>query len=200
MVKQLYETTSDDRILGKEDILYTYLLYMKRHGNSRSVLKGRLDALLRAFNPGIEVDWEQAFSSGNMIDEVCSDEKLKEIEEIIGRRLYDDLTSPPTDIYTLRKGLFHALLKYRVKVSEIARTFDGVMECSVGFNFGIQYSRKLTNDIASMIRAKLDRVLLLLLGDKYDEKVSLTDLKRNYGYPFVSDEKLREMIINEISD
>jgi hypothetical protein len=51
-----------------------------------------------------------------------------------------------------------------------------------------------------MIRAKLDRVLLLLLGDKYDEKVSLADLKRNYGYPFVSDEKLREMFINEMPD
>ena len=33
-------STSDDRMLGKEDILDTYLLYMKQRGNSRSVLRG----------------------------------------------------------------------------------------------------------------------------------------------------------------
>jgi hypothetical protein len=200
MVKQLNETTSDDRMLGKEDILYTYLLYMKRHGNSRGVLKRRLNALLLAYNPELPEDWEYYFVLGYLIDKESSEEKLRKIEDIIGRRMYDDLTSPPTDINTLRMGMFHSLLKYRLKMEEIRKTFDGVMECSVGFNFGIQFSQLVNKEILSIIKAKVDRVLLLLLGDKYDEKVSLSDLKKRHGYPSVSDEELRKMIINEMSD
>ena len=83
------------------------------------------------------------------------------------------------------------MLKYRVKVGEITKTYDGVMECSVGFEFGIQFSRQVSKEIFSTIIAKVDRVLLLLLGDKYDEKVSLADLNLKYGYSFVSDEKFR---------
>lgn len=157
-------------MIGKEDILYTYLLYMKSK-NSRYVLKRQLFALLRAYNPDIDVDWELDFTLGHLIDKECSEEKLREIEEIIGRRMYDDLTSPPTDIYFLRRDMFHALLQYRVKVEEIRMTFDGVMECSVGFEFGIQHSKRVNKEILTTIIAKVDRVLLLLLGDKYDKQL-----------------------------
>ncbi len=191
MSGQFNNTISEDKMLGKEYILATYFLYMKRHDASRGVLKRRLHALLSAYNPDIREDWEHDFVFGNLIDEECSEEKLRLIEEIIGRKLYDDLTYPPTDIYTLRRGMFHALLKYRVKVGEITKTYDGVMECSVGFEFGIQFSRQVSKEIFSTIIAKVDRVLLLLLGDKYDEKVSLADLTLKYGYSFVSDEKFR---------
>jgi hypothetical protein len=168
---QFNNTISEDKMLGREYILATYFLYMKRHDASRGVLQRRLHALLSAYNPDIREDWEDDFVFGNLIDEECSEEKLRMIEEIIGRKMYDDLTSPPTDIYFLRRDMFHALLQYRVKVEEIRMTFDGVMECSVGFEFGIQHSKRVNKEILTTIIAKVDRVLLLLLGDKYDKQL-----------------------------
>ena len=50
MFRLFNKDASECRMLGKEDILNTYLLYMKQIGNSRGVLRDRLDALLRAYN------------------------------------------------------------------------------------------------------------------------------------------------------
>jgi hypothetical protein len=42
---------TEDKLLGREDLLKTYLIYVKQRGKSREVLKARLDAMLRAYNP-----------------------------------------------------------------------------------------------------------------------------------------------------
>jgi hypothetical protein len=65
---------------------------------------------------------------------------------------------------------------------------------------GAIHAKNLNKEIMAMVANKVDRVLFLLLGDKYDETVSLADLKKNYGYPQISDEQLREMIIDEMPD
>ena len=191
---------TDDRMLGKEDILETYLLYMKRHGNSRSVLRGRLEALLQAYNPQCGKNLAGNFPLGIYIDENCSDEKLQQIQEITGFKLGEDPHDPFADVYRQRRDMFHALLMYRVKVAEIHNTYEGIFECSRGFMNGAIHVSNLNKEITAMVTDKVDRVLFLLLGDKYDEKVSLADLTKNYGYPSVTDEELREMIIDEMPD
>jgi hypothetical protein len=65
---------------------------------------------------------------------------------------------------------------------------------------GAIHAKNLNKEIMATVAEKVDRVLFLLLGDKYDEKVSLVDLKKNFGYPSISDEELREMIIDEMPD
>lgn len=77
MFRLFKKATTDDRMLGKEDILDTYLLYMKQRGDSRSVLRDRLDALLRAYNSKCGKTPSQEFSLGILIDEKCSEEKLQ---------------------------------------------------------------------------------------------------------------------------
>ena len=79
MFRLFNKETSDDRMLGKEDILNTYLLYMKQRGNSHSVLRGRLNALLRAYNPQCGMNLSDDFPLGLYIDENCSDEQLREM-------------------------------------------------------------------------------------------------------------------------
>lgn len=96
--------------------------------------------------------------------------------------------------------MFHALLMYRVKVDEIHNAYSGILECSRGFMNGAIHAGNLNKEIMDMVADKVDRVLFLLLGDKYDDKVSLTELKKKYGYPSVTDEELREMIIDEMPD
>lgn len=92
------------------------------------------------------------------------------------------------------------LLMYRVKVAEIHNAYEGILECSGGFMNRVIHVNNLNKEIMAMVADKVDRVLLLLLGDKYDEKVSLADLTKNYDYPSVTDEELREMIIDEMPD
>ena len=193
-------STLDDRMLGKEDILDTYLLYMKQRGNSRSVLRGRLEALLQAYNPQCGKNLTGSFPLGIYIDEHCSDEKLQEIQEITGFKLGEDPHDPFASVYRHRRDMFQALLMYRVKIEEIHNAYEGILECSSGFMNGAIHVKNLNKEIMATVAEKVDRVLFLLLGDKYDEKVSLVDLKKNFGYPSISDEELREMIIDEMPD
>ena len=200
MFRLFNKETSDDRMLGKEDILDTYLLYMKQCGNSRSVLRGRLEALLQAYNPQRGKNLTADFPLGIYIDEHCSNEKLQEIQEITGFKLGEDPHDPFASVYRHRRDMFHALLMYRVKIEEIHNAYEGIFECSSGFMNGAIHAKNLNKEIMAMVAKKVDHVLFLLLGDKYDETVSLADLKKNYGYPQISDEQLREMIIDEMPD
>ena len=200
MFRLFNKQTSDDRMQGKEDILDTYLLYMKQRGNSRSVLKGRLEALLRAYNTKGGKNPSQDFPLGVLIDENCSDEKVKQIQEITGFELAEDPRYPFSSVYEQRRDMFHALLMYRVKIEEIHNAYEGILECTTGFMNGAIHAKNLNKEIITLVAEKVDRVLFLLLGDKYDATVSLADLKKNYGYPQISDEQLREMIIDEMPD
>ena len=191
---------TDDRMLGKEDILETYLLYMKQHGNSRSVLRGRLEALLQAYNPQCGKNLAGNFPLEIYIDENCSDEKLQQIQEITGFDLGETPHDPFAGVYRQRRDMFHALLMYRVKIEEIHNAYEGIFECPSGFMNGAIHAKNLNKEIMAMVAEKVDSVLFLLLGDKYDEKVSLVDLKKNFGYPSISDEQLREMIFDEMPD
>jgi hypothetical protein len=200
MFRLFNKQTSDDRMLGKEDILDTFLLYMKQRGNSRSVLRRRLEALLQAYNPQCGKNLTGSFPLGIYIDEHCSDEKLQEIQEITGFKLGEDPHDPFASVYRHRRDMFQALLMYRVKIEEIHNAYEGILECSSGFMNGAIHVKNLNKEIMATVAEKVDRVLFLLLGDKYDEKVSLVDLKKNFGYPSISDEELREMIIDEMPD
>ena len=200
MFRLFNKDTSDDRMLGKEDILDTYLLYMKQHGNSRSFLRERLQALLRAYNPQCGMNLTNDFPLGIYIDETCSNEKLQEIQEITGFKLGEDPHDPFAGVYRHRRDMFHALLMYRVTIEAIHNAYEGIFECSSGFMNGAIHAKNLNKEIMAMVAEKVDRVLFLLLGDKYDQQVSLVDLKKNYGYPQISDEQLREMIIDEMPD
>ena len=200
MFRLFNKDTSDDRMLGKEDILDTYLLYMKQRGNSRSFLRERLQALLRAYNPQCGMNILGNFPIGIYIDENCSNEKLQEIQEITGFKLGEDPHDPFASVYRHRRDMFHALLMYRVTMEGIHNAYEGIFECSSGFMNGAIHAKNLNKEIMAMVAEKVDRVLFLLLGDKYDQQVSLVDLKKNYGYPQISDEQLREMIIDEMPD
>ena len=200
MFRLFNKKTSDDGMLGKEDILDTYLLYMKQRGNSRSVLRGRLEALLQAYNPQCGKNLSSNFPIGIYIDENCSNEKLQEIQEITGFKLGEDPHDPFASVYRHRRDMFHALLMYRVTIEGIHNAYEGIFECSSGFMNGAIHAKNLNKEIMAMVAEKVDRVLFLLLGDKYDQQVSLVKLKKNYGYPQISDEQLREMIIDEMPD
>ena len=192
--------TFGDKILGKRDLLIAYLVSMKYTGRARAIFHRRFEAILRAYNPECSTILMDDFVFGRMVDENCSEEKLKEIKEITGIDLSENSEEPYLTDYPRRISMFHSLLKYRVQVEEIRKVFSGVMECSIGFNDGIKHSENVNKEILSLVADKVDRVICLLLGDKYDEPVSLSDLISLYGYPSISAQKIRQMIIEDMAD
>ena len=191
---------SEEKVLGRRDLLNTYLAYMKYKGRASAILKRRLEALLRAYNPECSTIVIEDFVSGRMIDENFSEDKLNDIKEITGIDLSEavDQCNPHPTVYSNRMGMFHSLLQYRVKIEELRKLFSGVMECSMGFNFGIRHSENVNKEVLSLVSDKVDRVICLLLGDKYDTAVPLSDLYSLYGYPLRSNQEIRAMIIEDM--
>ena len=86
-------TAENNKQIGRKEIIDTYVRYVRHRGDARVLLKQRLDAILSAFNHGMSKNVFNYFNSGILIDENCSEAKLKEIEDITGYR-FEDPTNP----------------------------------------------------------------------------------------------------------
>ena len=43
----------NNKLIGREELLETYVRYVRHRGDARVILKQRLDAIVSAFNPGM---------------------------------------------------------------------------------------------------------------------------------------------------
>lgn len=187
--------------IGRKEMLDTYVKYVRHRGDARAILKQRLDAILSAFNPGMNKNVLNYFYSGILIDENCNDAKIKEIEDITGKR-FENRSSPfeEDNPVKMRQEMFEALLMHRVNLDSINHTYDGVFECSKAFMNGICHTRAINEEIMNLINDKIDRVIFLLLGDKYEKTFTVDELREKYGYPNMSDSELSDAIINDLPD
>ena len=176
--------TENNKQIGCKEMLDTYVRYVRHRGDARVILKQRLNAILSAFNPGMNKNVLNYFYSGILIDENCNDVKIKEIEGITGKR-FEDYPSPfgKDNPVKMRQEMFEALLMYRVNLDSINHTYDGVFECSRAFMNGICHTRAVNEEIMNLVNDKIDRVIFLLLGDKYEKTFTVDELRKNYGYP-----------------
>ena len=193
--------TENNRQIGRKEMLDTYIRYVRHRGDARVILKQRLNAILSAFNPSMNRNVLNYFYSGILIDENCNDVKIREIEDITGKR-FEDNTSPfgEDDLVRMRQEMFEALLMYRVNLDSISHTYDGVFECSKAFMNGICHTRTVNEEIMNLVKDKIDRVIFLLLGDKYEKTFTVGELKEKYGYPAISDQELQQAIIDDMPD
>lgn len=51
-----------------------------------------------------------------------------------------------------------------------------------------------------LVKEKVDRLIFLLLGDKYDKTFTVSELKEKYGYPSLSDQELQQVIFDDMPD
>lgn len=65
---------------------------------------------------------------------------------------------------------------------------------------GICHTRLVNKEIMQLVNDKIDRVLLLLLGDKYDKTFTVEELREKYGYPNITDEELFQVIMYYLPD
>lgn len=71
--------------------------------------------------------------------------------------------------------MFEALLIYRVQLEEIHHAYDNFYETSRGFMLGCNYSKKINAEIMELVKEKIDRVIFLLLGDRYDKIFTISE-------------------------
>ena len=193
--------TENNKQIGSKEMLDTYVRYVRHRGDARVILKQRLDAILSAFNPGMNRNVLNYFYSGILIDKNCNDVKIREIEDITRKR-FEDNTSPfgEDDLVRMRQEMVEALLMYRVNLDSISHTYDGVFECSRAFMNGICHTRSINEEIMNLVNDKIDRVIFLLLGDKYEKTFTVGELKEKHGYPDMTDEELLQAIMNDLPD
>lgn len=191
----------NNKLIGREELLETYVRYVRHRGDARVILKQRLDAILSAFNPGMGKNVLNYFNSGIFIDENCSEAKLKEIEDITGY-MFEDPTNPfwRYDLVSMRQQMFEALLMYRVNLDSINHAYDGILECSRSFMNGICHTKTVNHEIMKLVNDKVDRVIFLLMGDKYEKTFTVKELKEKYGYPKYTDNQLDRAIVNDLPD
>ena len=177
----------DNKPIRKEEMLEAYIRYSKHRGNARVLLKQRLEAILAAFNPELDKNVLKYFNLGYLIDKNCSEAKLNEIEAITGRKFEDESSDP---YMSWRLGMFVSLLIYRLQLESIHDAYNGVYEYGKDFAYGMTYAQNV----------KVDRLIFLLLGDKYDKTFTVSELKEKYGYPSLSDQELQQVIFDDMPD
>lgn len=192
--------TEDNKLIRKEEMLEAFISYSTHRGDARVLLKQRLEAILAAFNPERYRDVLKYFHSGILIDENCSEAKLKEIEYITGRTFQDDPSDPYRNSYKMRQDMFASLLVYRLQLESIHHIYDGIYECSHGYAYGIAHARSVNREIMQLLKEKIDGLIFLLLGDRYDKTFTVSELKSKYGYPHISDQELQQAILDDMID
>ena len=87
---------------------------------------------------------------------------------------------------------------YRVNIDSINHAYDGILECSRSFMNGICHTKTVNREIMNLLKDKVDRVIFLLMGDKYEKTFTVKELKEKYGYPKFTDNQLDQAIINDL--
>lgn len=194
----------EDIVYTKEDIFKELLKCVKwrvihpnychqlNSSGVRGKLYQRLQSLIFAFNvtgdSSCFSDLLMSFMMGSCLDQECSKDKQAELL-MLTERDFDDMD--------LRKSFFSSLLCYYLVSDRYEPAYGGLLECSKEYYAGVSYARKVNDVVNQLISEKVLRVLLLLLGDKYDRTFTKKELCEKYHFPTDSEESIHEMIMEE---
>lgn len=70
------------------------------------------------------------------------------------------------------------------------------LTCDKATAISILYSRDLYRQHIEEAYKKVGRLILLLMGEKFEKIFTVEQLIDNYGYPAISEEELRDMEID----
>lgn len=179
----------------------------------------RVAAVFSAFGKEVKMKILGKFISYeiyNIVNDVCSEDKVKEMCNIIGYKYvkseeeylesfkYKDKFRAEyhkraeyhmeilNNLRDSRELLFHSLLKYRLECGRVINHWQGCYEgilcvMLVGISKNI-ISTNFEKDVK-----RLDRLLILMMGDGYDKSISERELITNFNYPTVTDSELKEL-------
>lgn len=193
----------DDMVFRKEDIILELLrcvkwgvihsggLHQLNSSGVRGILYQRVLSLIFAFNATEDSyfsDQLMAFGRGQLLDADVAPEKIEELTRMTGAELVTERQ---------RSLLFDSLLSYYLVSERYDDAYLGVLECSSEYYAGLSYARKVDNEVNRLIDQKILKVLVFLLGKKYDRTFTKQELCEKYRFPKYSEKQIREMIVDE---
>ena len=193
----------DDMVFRKEDIILELLrcvkwrvihpggLHQLNSSGVRGILYQRVLSLIFAFNATEDSyfsDQLMAFGRGQLLDADVAPEKIEELTMLTGAELVTERQ---------RSRLFDSLLSYYLVSERYDDAYLGVLECSNEYYAGLSYARKVDNEVNRLIDQKILKVLVFLLGKKYDRTFTKQELCEKYRFPKYSEKQIREMIVDE---
>ena len=163
----------------------------------KRIMRERINAVVEAYGKYIFGTSSLAFHG--FIDENCSENKRNELEILLKEILLPEDFSPRWSIQrTLKEhynrvDMFSYILKFRTSIMKLELHGTGLLECNAATSMAKQMTERLYKDCFEITNNKLDRILILLMGDEFDKKFSEEELIRQYNYPSITDNELREM-------
>lgn len=164
---------------------------------SKRITRQRIKAVLSAYG---QLVMDLSSSLSFIVSENCNEEKLTELESLLKEEFTKELL-PYYDIREIiqeqyKRGIiFQMLMDYRRALIKIKYHWAGVMECNDAGCVTITTTKNMFRQSFKEMDEKLERMMVLLLGDDYDQTFSEIELIQNYGFPAISDKELQEMDI-----
>lgn len=97
-----------------------------------------------------------------------------------------------------REQLMWMLVRYRISAEDLLSTFSGVMAARVGGYLGIQTVRDIYNPVLVECNNKIDKMIVILLGDCFEKSFTERELIERYNYPTMTDSELLDWEIDNL--
>lgn len=97
-----------------------------------------------------------------------------------------------------REQMMRMLVRYRISAENLLSTFTGVIEARVGGYIGIQAVRDIYNPVLLECNRKIDEMIVILLGDCFENSFSERELIEIYNYPTMTDRELLDWEIDNL--
>ena len=97
-----------------------------------------------------------------------------------------------------RQTIFYSLLKFRVNVEILISTFSGLMETTPGGSLAVKAIKSLYNPKLIEANDIIDDILVDLLGQRFKQSFSISELTEKYGYPSTTDSELIDWEIDNM--
>lgn len=172
------------------------------------ILYDRIVAVLKAYmrfenyDEHLFEDAMASFCNGDFIDNQCSPEKLSLLSKMTGCNIFavsDEKYNTMFFNITLfehRRDFFKAIMRYRLNMDIALKTWANIRlgDASVSYCAGMDTADHLAGYSVQEGAIALDKILVLLLGDRFDAVFTDDELRANFGYPEMSDGDLHRLL------
>ena len=125
---------------------------------------------------------------------------MNELCQLLSQKLHDKYSTSrikPDQLKGIceRRDLFKIMFRYRKSLYRLENIWSGMMECSSTIALAIKVTENLNQTQIKVISNVIDTMLVLLMGDDYDQPFTEEELL-HFGYPDVTDEELEDMLLD----
>lgn len=164
------------------------------------IMRERILSVLQAYDKFVHSDFN-SFSLGFLVSENFAKDKKEEVEtilkEVLPKNILEDYNiAEMLDNYNKRAALLSCLLDYKIFLTRLNLYWSNYLECDDATYIAMLTTEKLYSKNLNQINTRLNRIIVLLLGDDYENTYSEEELIKKYNYPPITDKELQNMDID----